>query len=285
MADLKKRLASNVDGAFFVDSTCIDCDACRQVAPATFAEDGEYSSVKHQPSNAAELRAAWHALLTCPVGSIGCTGENMALEMQADFPLHVEDKIYFCGFNSKDSYGANSYFIQHAAGNWLVESPRYVKSLASRFEKMGGLKYIFLSHRDDVADADKFSKEFSANRIIHEADLSAQPGAEIVLQGEENRAFEKDFLVIPTPGHSRGHCVLLYKNKYLFTGDHLFWNREEKRLDAHDRYCWYSWDKQKESMESLLDYDFEWVLPGHGQSVQLSLAEMKEQLSALVERM
>lgn len=285
MADLKKRLASNVDGTFFVDSTCIDCDACRQVAPSTFAEDGEYSSVKHQPSNTAELRAAWHALLTCPVGSIGCTGENKALEMQADFPLHVEDEIYFCGFNSKDSYGANSYFIKHAAGNWLVESPRYVKSLASRFEKMGGLKYIFLSHRDDVADADKYSKEFSAKRIIHEADLSAQPGAEIVLQGEENSVYEKDFLVIPTPGHSRGHCVLLYKNRYLFTGDHLFWNREERRLDAHDRYCWYSWDKQKESMESLLDYHFEWVLPGHGQSVQLSAAEMKEQLSALVERM
>ncbi len=285
MADLKKRLATNVEGAFFVDSTCIDCDACRQVAPGTFVEDGDYSAVKKQPLSADEIRSAWHALLTCPVGSIGCTAENKALEMQGDFPLSVDEHIYFCGFNSKDSYGANSYFISHESGNWLVEAPRFVKTLANKLEKMGGLKYIFLSHRDDVADADEYAKVFSAKRIIHEEDLSAQPAAEIVLQGDDLSVYEKDFVVIPTPGHSKGHCVLLYKNKYLFTGDHLFWNRDEKRLDAHDRYCWYSWDKQRESMKSLLDYDFEWVLPGHGQSVQLTVQEMKKQLADLVDRM
>ena len=36
MADLKKKLSTNVAGDFFVDSTCINCDTCRQLAPATF---------------------------------------------------------------------------------------------------------------------------------------------------------------------------------------------------------------------------------------------------------
>ena len=33
MANPKLRLEENVAGEFFVDSTCIDCDTCRQLAP------------------------------------------------------------------------------------------------------------------------------------------------------------------------------------------------------------------------------------------------------------
>ena len=36
MANVKKRVRENVPGDFFVDSTCIDCDACRQIAPAVW---------------------------------------------------------------------------------------------------------------------------------------------------------------------------------------------------------------------------------------------------------
>jgi glyoxylase-like metal-dependent hydrolase (beta-lactamase superfamily II) len=74
--------------------------------------------------------------------------------------------------------------------------------------------------------------------------------------------FEKDLLVIPTPGHTRGHAVLLYRNKYLFTGDHLAY--EDDRLEAFRDVCWYSWREQTQSMKRLLDHSFEWVLPGHG---------------------
>ena len=49
MANLKKRVPENVPGDFFVDSTCIDCDACRQIAPAVFGEAAETSFVKAQP--------------------------------------------------------------------------------------------------------------------------------------------------------------------------------------------------------------------------------------------
>lgn len=285
MADPKKRLSTNVNGDFYVDSTCIDCDACRQIAPSVFAENGEYSSVYQQPKSKEDERDAWRALLACPVGSIGSCGENRATEVQDDFPLHVDEDVFYSGFNSKDSYGANSYFIKHPEGNWLIEAPRYVKKLADKFENMGGIAYIFLSHRDDVADADKYAEQFGSKRIIHKADLSAQPGSEIVLEGTDTRSFGKDFLVIPTPGHSKGHCVLLYKNKYLFTGDHLYWDREDQHLGAFERYCWYSWDEQKKSMKLLGDYDFEWVLPGHGQSVHLSKAKMRKEVMALAERM
>ena len=34
MANVKLRRAENVAGPFYVDSSCIDCDACRSMAPA-----------------------------------------------------------------------------------------------------------------------------------------------------------------------------------------------------------------------------------------------------------
>ncbi|MCA9421269.1 MAG: ferredoxin, partial [Nitrospira sp.] len=89
MADLSKRLKTNVEGRFFVDSTCIDCDTCRQLAPATFVEDGQYSTVFHQPENIRENFAAYQALIACPVGSIGTEKKDpkIFLEAQASFPL------------------------------------------------------------------------------------------------------------------------------------------------------------------------------------------------------
>jgi hypothetical protein len=38
-------------------------------------------------------------------------------------------------------------------------------------------------------------------------------------------------------------------------------------------------------MVSLADYRFEWVLPGHGQKVQLPADEMREQVLRLAESM
>ena len=51
MADRRNAVHENVDGPFFVDTTCIDCDTCRQLAPDTFGETGEFSFVKAQPPN------------------------------------------------------------------------------------------------------------------------------------------------------------------------------------------------------------------------------------------
>jgi glyoxylase-like metal-dependent hydrolase (beta-lactamase superfamily II) len=89
-------------------------------------------------------------------------------------------------------------------------------------------------------------------------------------------------VAIQTPGHTRGHCVLLVNDRFLFTGDHLDWDRGQQRLSASENYCWYSWPEQAESMQRLADYHFEWVLPGHGQRVHLPADQMQRQLDQLV---
>lgn len=201
------------------------------------------------------------------------------------YPRLIEDGVYNCGFTSPKSYGATSYFVRHKDGNWMTDSPRFNDHLVEAFKAWGGLRYIFLTHRDDVADADRYAEFFNAKRIIHEGDLDAEPDAEIVLHGQSPTAIAPDFLAIPSPGHTRGHSVLLYKNKFLFTGDHLDGDPQGETLDAFRDYCWYDWKEQTHSMLRLASYRFEWVLPGHGQRLKLPADRMQAELARLVEWM
>jgi glyoxylase-like metal-dependent hydrolase (beta-lactamase superfamily II)/ferredoxin len=281
VANAADTVPENVPGPFFVDRTCIDCDTCRQLAPATFAEAAAYSFVQLQPQSDGELRAALHAQLACPTASSGGGAKPAVSEAVGDFPLAIASGVSYCGFTSRHSFGGSSYLIEHPAGNWLVDAPRYVERLARAFEARGGIRYIFLTHRDDVADAAKYAARFHSERIIHRDELSAQPGAERVLDDRDPIALAPEFLAIPTPGHTKGHCVLLHR-AFLFAGDHLWYSRARGRLNASRSVCWYNWREQIASLALLTRYAFEWVLPGHGERIHLPPAQMQAQLSALL---
>lgn len=59
-----------------MDSTCIDCDMCRENAPEFFRRnDGTgYTIVYHQPLSPAEIAQANEARELCPTESIGSDG-------------------------------------------------------------------------------------------------------------------------------------------------------------------------------------------------------------------
>lgn len=264
MASLQQRLPENVPGDFFVDSTCIDCDTCSQLAPGIFRDHGDQCSVHHQPATDAETQLAMMALVACPTGSIGATSRHDAHLGIDAFPLLLEDNVYFCGFTSESSFGAWSYLITRPEGNILIDSPRFATQLVKRIEAMGGVSRMLLTHKDDVAAHAMFREKFDCERLMHADDGARRLGVEHVITGEEARRLDDDLLVIPTPGHTRGHVVFLYRNKFLFTGDHLAWSPARQTLTAFRSVSWYSWPEQTRSMEKLLSYEFEWVLPGHG---------------------
>ena len=284
MADPKQRLDTNVQGNFFVDATCINCDTCRQLAPDSFQEVGDCSAVTIQPEGDEGLHRAYQALLACPVGSIGTERSDKIRLQQAmsSFPLLIEGDVFYCGFNSEKSFGANSYFIRHSDGNWLVDSPRYMKHLVDALERMGGLRYIFLTHEDDVADAARYAARFGATRIIHRADAEAMPDAEWIVDGSDSIPLAPQFNIIPVPGHTPGSSALLYDQRFLFTGDHLWWDPETRTLEAPRRLVWRA-RTMVQSIEKLLDDQFEWVLPGHGDRINLTPEEMRNQLRLLVD--
>ena len=276
MADPALRLPGNVPGDFFVDSTCIDCDACRVLAPAVFSDDQDQSFVFHQPENADELLAAQKAQITCPTSSIGSTsGARAAIDT---LPELIEDDVYRCGYASESSFGAISYFLRER--EILIDSPRFAQPLARR---LGNVRRMLLTHQDDVADHEKFHARFGCERVLHRDDVKARTAMmELQPSGSDPMLLESDLLMIPTPGHTRGHAVFLYRDKYLFTGDHLAWSPARGHLYAFRSACWYSWPEQIRSMERLLDYRFEWVLPGHGRPVHLPADAMRASLEQCI---
>ena len=76
MADKDDKVAENVKGSFYVDEQCIDCDACRDVAPGFFkrSDDNGYSYVYNQPTTIEEIELCNAALEDCPVEAIGNDG-------------------------------------------------------------------------------------------------------------------------------------------------------------------------------------------------------------------
>jgi glyoxylase-like metal-dependent hydrolase (beta-lactamase superfamily II) len=93
------------------------------------------------------------------------------------------------------------------------------------------------------------------------------------------------FTMIPVPGHTRGHAVYLYRERYLFTGDHMAWDPSRDRLYAFRGACWYSWSELVKSMQKLVGLSFEWVLPGHGRPIHLPQERMAEEMSRLAARL
>ncbi|MGB8510327.1 MAG: hypothetical protein WCD76_18260, partial [Pyrinomonadaceae bacterium] len=228
------------------------------------------------------------ALVACPTGSIGTTETHDARPGIDAFPELIDENIYFCGFTAESSFGAWSYLIVRpdlAGGNVLIDSPRYAGLLVKKLEALGGVRTLFLTHRDDVADHERYARKFGARRVMHADDNAAHYGVEQIIEGACEVRLDDDIILIPTPGHTRGHTLLLYKGKYLFTGDHLAWSPSRETLTAFRSACWYSWEEQTRSMERLLDYSFEWVLPGHGRIHHAPAAEMRVQLEACVKWM
>jgi len=195
MANLQERLPENVPGDFFVDSTCIDCNTCTQLARGIFRDHGDQCSVYHQPETADEIKLAMMALVACPTGSIGATRNHNAHIGIDAFPLLVDENVYFCGFTAESSFGAWSYLITRPpsqGGNVLIDSPRFATQLVKRIEAMGGVSKMLLTHRDDIADHELFRKKFDCVRTMHAADGATRLAVEQTLDGEEEVSLDED---------------------------------------------------------------------------------------------
>lgn len=76
MANKNDKQPGNVPGPFYVDSSCIDCDLCRDTAPETFRRNDEtgFSIAYHQPLTPEQFKAATEAMNGCPTETIGNDG-------------------------------------------------------------------------------------------------------------------------------------------------------------------------------------------------------------------
>lgn len=286
MARESRRLHHNAPGDFFVDASCIDCDTCRWMAPATFVEREGQASVHAQPNSAAQRLRAAMALVSCPTGSIGTTTKPDLSEALSALPDPIDGNVYHCGYHSESSFGAASYLVVRPEGNVLVDSPRFTRPLVRRIEELGGVRTLFLTHKDDVADHRKFRDHFGCDRILHVRDRGPRTrDIEVPVEGEDAMALDETLTVIPTPGHTAGSCCLLYDDDFLFTGDHLAWSESRGHIYAFKSACWHDWRQVVTSSEKLLGYEFEWILPGHGRRCHFDRERMPSEMARAVEWM
>ena len=284
MAMKPTRNPESASGDWYIDTACIDCGAARHVAPDLIVERYGKSVFARQPATLEETVAAWRAVLVCPTASV--RSETRPPRPHARiFPQEVTEGVWRCGFNARSSFGAHSYFIARPDGNLLVDSPRLAAELVKWFKDAGGVDHILLTHRDDVADADKYAERFGARVWIHHDDRSAAPYATDLVEGEFARIIAPGLVAIPVPGHTRGSVVYLLDNRVLFAGDSLAWSMSDQDLIAFRDACWYSWSALTASLARLVDYRFEWLLPGHGWPAHLAAEAMNARLRALVTRM
>ena len=150
----------------------------------------------------------------------------------------------------------------------LVDSPRSAAPLAERIDGLGGVRSMFLTHRDDVADhargATGSAASASAPRRRHarHRESSGVDGA--------SRSRSPDLLVIPVPGHTRGSTALLHGD-VLFSGDHL-WAADRSGLDAGARRLLVLVAGAAALDGAARRLRFEWVLPGHGRRIRAAAA-------------
>ena len=133
------------------------------------------------------------------------------------FKLKTNFKIYF-----------PYYIVKHKSGNFLVGCPESSpEEVINKINEMGGISYIFISHRDDVGNACNYSKKFNAKIIVHKSESKYVQNCKVDIPFKADKSITSDVEVIHTPGHTPGSSCLFFKSDgYLFTGDQICVNKK-----------------------------------------------------------
>ncbi len=271
---------ANQSGLWFVDTRCIRCDAARNWAPGLIEMDAAGRSyVARQPVGAAEEAAMWRAAAACPTKSIG--NRSQPREPAGVFPYRMTDGVFALGNNALSSFAAHSFLVARPEGNLMVDSPRFNRVLAESVDALGGIAHVLLSHRDDVADADRWADRYGARVWIGEADADAAPYATDVTGDEEVAVISPGVVSIPAPGHTKGHVLYYVDDRLLFTGDTLHWNHRRGEFDVFPEQTFFSWPVLADTMDLIAKLKVEWVFAGHGMWSRVDGDEWARQMSAL----
>ena len=72
------KVLENVPGKYYVNTRCIGCSICAEIAPSNFASNLEagYEYVYKQPGSNDEDQLCREAMEICPVDAIGDDGQT-----------------------------------------------------------------------------------------------------------------------------------------------------------------------------------------------------------------
>jgi glyoxylase-like metal-dependent hydrolase (beta-lactamase superfamily II) len=310
-------------GRLYVTRQCCGAATCRNIAPQLLGEvapshalrddgdkgssgpsvlpgshdPGAFTGVLRQPRSKEEFLLARSAAAACPFSAIRLERPSARLPPGElgppwrDWPRRLEDNVWVVGQPSMKNYGALSYFIELPGGGVLVDAPKPSEELFRWLEEHGGVRWLFLTHRDHTQHHAEFAARFpGCRRVIGAADVNLRESpyeahtgdVELKLGGgpgpmtldgapiAEDALADAELAVLPQPGHTPGSLCLLYRGRFLFSGDHLAYSRRLGHIVAHRLQCWEDWERQRASVRRLMQWAeagrlrFAWLLPGHG---------------------
>ncbi|KOV67600.1 MBL fold metallo-hydrolase [Streptomyces sp. MMG1121] len=270
---------------WYVDERCTNCDVARQLAPELIGEVDGRSAVLRQPRTQSEVRQVHAAAHACHTRSIRPAAGRLDTALDP-FPLALDDTVLLCGHNSPHTAGANSYLLRRPDGTaMLVDTPRWSTSLAARYEALGPVTDVLLTHRDHAAHGRRYADRLGARLWIHEGDLDAAPDADHVLSGTDPKEIAEGVIAFPLPGHTKGSVLFVADERYCFSGDSFYWSRTTGDIEVAESVTWYSIGELAASLGRTADrLRFEWLLPGHGDRRHLPADDMAERLRRLTAR-
>ncbi|MGH3826377.1 MAG: MBL fold metallo-hydrolase [Pseudonocardiaceae bacterium] len=269
---------------WYVDDRCTNCDVARQLSPELIGEVDGRSKILRQPRTKAEIATLYAAAHACPTRSI--RQSSGSLDSTRDpFPMRLDGGVYLCGHNSRRTAGANAYLLVRPAGTLMIDTSRWSESIAVKYEALGPVTDILLTHRDHAAHSRRYADRFGARLWIHEGDLNAAPGADRVLHGTDPIEIAEGVIAHPLPGHTEGSVLYVADERYCFSGDSIYWSRATGDVEIFASVTWYSITELAASLaRSIGRLHFEWLLPGHGDRKRLPAEEMARRLHAKMTR-
>ncbi|WP_067464085.1 MBL fold metallo-hydrolase [Actinomadura macra] len=279
------REARSTESGWSVDERCTNCDVARQLAPELIGEVNGRSQLLRQPRDEAETRLLHGAANACHTRSIRPPSGTLDPALDP-FPLMLDQGVHLCGHNSAATAAANSYLLQRPDGSVLmIDTPRWSRSLALRWQRFGPITDVLLTHRDHAAHGRAYADHYGARLWIHEGDLEAAPDADRVLRGLDPVEITPGVVAHPLPGHTEGSVLYIADQRHCFSGDSFYWSRTTGDIEVAENVTWYSIEELAASLSRTVDrLRFEWLLPGHGDRARFPADEMSRRLHRLAER-
>ena len=182
-------------------------------------------------------------------------------------------------FSELHGYNFNGHFVRHPGGNLCIDP---VEPNQEDLEELArfGVSRILLTNRNHSRAANKVRARTGARTAIHPADAphARKEGAE--LDDELSLGDQVGpFVVVPVPGKSPGEVALHWpERKILIVGDAVVGDPPgkckllpEKVVDDPARL--------RASVRSLLELDFDILLPGDGAPILQGAKERLRELS------
>jgi glyoxylase-like metal-dependent hydrolase (beta-lactamase superfamily II) len=168
----------------------------------------------------------------------------------------------------KHGYNFNGYALKGEDGLIIIDPALVSEEELDDILRLGTPKYIILTNKDHERMAYEFRDRYAAKIYVNEMDSAFLKSSPDQTFGDRDQ-LPGDLKVINIPNNkSPGEsALLLSKGKgVLFIGDAIIgWPKGEFSLLPEGKYA--DPRKAKDSIKVLLEYDFDIVLVGDGESV------------------